>query len=189
MKGGSIKNTSWNKAILDFKKQSLLNKYDNKNVIIIGTGPVGLYTAILYKKEKYNVLVIEQFNDFDREWIFFIQNSPAYNNIQNIPLDIRKMLDESGCFVGPAPSVKLGRCYNKLNPSLEKMRMNDKEKDFLCDINYGYNEYNEDNDKLEAKWPVPVSVSIQHKNLVNNLLDIFLRDDDDWSKMRKMLIL
>uniref|UniRef100_A0A6C0IW85 FAD/NAD(P)-binding domain-containing protein n=1 Tax=viral metagenome TaxID=1070528 RepID=A0A6C0IW85_9ZZZZ len=173
LKGGRIKEPNWYEVIENFKTQALINS--NKNVIIIGGGPVGLYTAILYKKDDYNVLVVEQSADFDREWIFFLQNSPAYSNIQSMPKEVRKFLDKSGCFVGAAPSHRIGKCFKQLNPSLENIGDDLSDSDFLCDEQYGYTYTGEDGNE-EKTLPVPVSVSIQHKNLVNGLLDIFLNN-------------
>ena len=173
LEGGKIKEPIWNEVIENFKTQAPSNP--NKNVIIIGGGPVGLYTAILYKNDGYNVLVVEQSSDFDREWIFFLQNSPAYSNIQTLPLEVRELLDESGCFVGAAPSVRMGKCFTKLNPQLKNIGDDLSDNEFLCDEEYGYNYTMEDGNKGRT-FPVPVSVSIQHKNLVNGLLDIFLKN-------------
>ena len=73
--------------ILNLKKQKT-----NKNVIIVGSGPVGLITGIIFILEDYNVLILEETKDYTRDYIFFIQNSPQYSSILDLPREILDVL-------------------------------------------------------------------------------------------------
>ena len=69
--------------------QKFISKHkDNKNVVIVGGGPVGLITGIKFKLKGYNVLILERTKSYIRDYIFFIQNSPQYSSILDLPKEI-----------------------------------------------------------------------------------------------------
>ena len=150
----------------------ILRGIDTKNVIIIGGGPVGLYTGIIYKNKGYNVLIIEKDRDFSREWIFFLQNSPNYHNLPYLPETLLDRLNVDGCYIGAVPSQSLGTCFKTITPSLsstERKFIND---EMLCDNEFGYKYQNNEND-LVNHYPLPLAVSIMYKDYQQLLFDEF----------------
>jgi len=153
-----------------FKQNQVLNK----NVIIVGGGPVGLITGIIFILEGYNVLILEATKEYTRDYIFFIQNSPQYSSILDLPKEILAILKTIGCFIGPPPSTKLGKCFHSYAPDIENQTLLDK--DMYCDNEFGYkSEDNEDKGTiLDLEYaPRPICLSTQVKVLEQSLLDLF----------------
>lgn len=86
-----------------------------KNVLIIGAGPVGLFTGIQFLlKSRYNVTIVEKYPAYTRPQIFMLQNNSYYETLSMLPEDILHDVYNQGCVItAPAFDVE-PKCYSDI---------------------------------------------------------------------------
>lgn len=87
----------------------------DKAIVIVGAGPVGLYTAIRLHIMGYRTILIEDRKEYTREQIFFIQRSPPPSNFSSffqLPPDLIREVMENSCAVVPPIFGRFNECFS-----------------------------------------------------------------------------
>lgn len=94
---------------------NLINVKSRPKVVILGGGPVGLFTALkLSESNLFDITLIEKRSEYTREEIFMIQNSIMYQVLDYLPNNILQELINVGCFILPPAYDSDGVCFKSI---------------------------------------------------------------------------
>jgi len=149
----------YKKKYLEMKKQLGGTLKNVKNILIMGTGPIGLISALAlltkyparFNRDKINCLHAN--NIFllgkDNPWrpqIFFLQNSfrdyASADFLRDIDLEFYQKLEQIGCYSGSAPSTQKPYCFSTTKQTGDK-------------IEYKKSALGENNVKVRAPSSIP----------------------------------
>jgi hypothetical protein len=98
-------------------------------VVIIGGGPVGIYTGINLLKRGFTVTLFEIRSTYSREQILLLQDNSTYQSLADLDEDVIKSLEKVGCYQGFPYVTKEGNCYLNItkesNTKYLGLRIND----------------------------------------------------------------
>ena len=85
--------------------KNLYNELDKKiRVLILGGGPVGLFTAVRFLSYGIDVKILELRAEYTREEVFMLQENPmTFTSLQYMPKDLLDELLNKGCIIDLPP--------------------------------------------------------------------------------------
>ena len=138
-----------------YNRKNHIENLGKKKVLIVGGGPVGLFTGIKFLEKNFKVTVVEQRSEYSRQETFMLQNSITYDTLSMLPKELLDTVYKNGCIINAPPFDIYPQCYRGYNyPNT--------------------NEWNNSSDKVKENYPARL-VGITMSTFEDTFKDYFIK--------------